>query len=117
MHTNMYTVCIIICVHISDAVTIVLFQVLGAFANRPLDPLIEDHERDITVADVSSCLYIHVVPYTVVHDHDHVHLNCSFISCSTLLCMLLSVFHEVYMYLYIHVYIHSLYMIPTPEPY
>ena len=37
----------------SDAVTIVLFQVLGAFANRPLDPLLEDSERDITVADVS----------------------------------------------------------------
>jgi sodium/hydrogen exchanger 3 len=36
---------------LNDAVTIVLFQVLGAFANRPLDPLLEDHERDITVAD------------------------------------------------------------------
>ena len=38
----------------SDAVTIVLFQVLGAFANRPLDPEIDDSERDITVADVST---------------------------------------------------------------
>lgn len=38
---------------ITDAVTIVLFQVLGAFANRPLDESLESHERDITVADVS----------------------------------------------------------------
>lgn len=37
----------------TDAVTIVLFQVLGAFANRPLDPTLEDNEKDITVADVS----------------------------------------------------------------
>jgi NhaP-type Na+/H+ or K+/H+ antiporter len=36
---------------LNDAVTIVLFQVLGAFANRPLDPTLGEHERSITVAD------------------------------------------------------------------
>ena len=34
--------------------TIVLFQVLGAFANRPLDSRLDGSEKDITVADVSS---------------------------------------------------------------
>ena len=38
--------------YIADAVTIVLFQVLGAFANRPLDPSIESNEVAITAADV-----------------------------------------------------------------
>ena len=37
-----------------DAVTIVLFQVLGAFANRPFDPTLDPSDTDITVADVSS---------------------------------------------------------------
>ena len=34
--------------------TIVLFQVLGAFANRPFDESLNDSERDITVVDVST---------------------------------------------------------------
>ena len=38
--------------------TIVLFKVLGAFANRPFDPSLEDDERDITVADVRSLLCV-----------------------------------------------------------
>ncbi len=41
----------IVHVHV-DAVTIVLFKVLGAFANRPFDTTLMDDERDITAADV-----------------------------------------------------------------
>ena len=43
--------------------TIVLFQVLGAFANRPFDESLNDSERDITVVDVSThilCVCVHV---------------------------------------------------------
>lgn len=40
--------------HLTDAVTIVLFKVLGAFANRPFDPSLSEDERVIDVGDVSS---------------------------------------------------------------
>lgn len=41
---------------IVDAVTIVLFKVLGAFANRPFDTSLTDDERNIDVGDVSDQL-------------------------------------------------------------
>ena len=41
---------------LSDAVTIVLFKVLGAFANRPFDPSLSEDERTISVADVSTSI-------------------------------------------------------------
>ena len=36
-----------------DAVTIVLFQVLGAFANRPFDAIVNGVSSNIGVSDVS----------------------------------------------------------------
>lgn len=58
--------CILFC---SDAVTIVLFQVLGAFANRPLDELLESHERAITVADVRNTLTLMYIIKCTVQSH------------------------------------------------
>ena len=61
-HTHTLQLCHVKCMHLStivhsygvgaDAVTIVLFQVLGAFANRPFDPLLNDQDRSITATDV-----------------------------------------------------------------
>ena len=38
----------------TDAVTIVLFKVLGAVANRPFDPSLSEEDRIIDVGDVST---------------------------------------------------------------
>ena len=52
-HTNWPFVCFYYFnFYLLDAVTIVLFNLLGAFANRPFDPVIGENERDITVGDV-----------------------------------------------------------------
>ena len=44
------TCCLLMC---ADAVTIVLFKVLGAFSNIPFDPNLDDDQRHVTAEAVS----------------------------------------------------------------